>query len=193
MGRDLYHLVKFLPAYNLPSGMPPQRFNGANHGKECSAISTETQISRGGDSTAVHSRIPTHESKQEPAQSTAVQFQLPPPVTAAGSRTTLTPPNTQSMGARAYEQYLRPSELPPKMQPSELPPKYHYFDIFPFSLLVKSLIDGGKKVEGQKAAKVRARLLNKVREHNLPLKISLYLVGVMLQSMALSLLSLTSK
>ncbi|KAL0058351.1 hypothetical protein AAF712_014970 [Marasmius tenuissimus] len=181
---DLYYLVKFLPAYDLPSGLPLQRTDdvpsGATHRKGCSTISTETQTSRGGDSTAVHSRSPTHEFEQEPAQSTAVQFQIPPPVTTPGPRKTFTPPKTRSMGAEAKtkvhcDNIITSREDEKHLLPSELPPKYHYFDIFPFSLLVDLMVARGKEVGGQKAAKVRAKMRNKTVSHNLPLEISLYL------------------
>ncbi|KAK1216396.1 hypothetical protein PQX77_021010 [Marasmius sp. AFHP31] len=179
--KDLYYLVKFLPAYDLPSGMPAQRSDnapsGTTHGKGCSTISTETQTSRGGDSTAVHSRSPTHEHEQKHAQSTAI---LPPPATAAGPRTTFAPPNTQSMSTEATtkvhcDNVIKTRDDEKYLLPSDLPPKYHYFDIFPFSLLVNLLVARGKKVEGQKAARVRAKMRNKTISHNLPLEISLYL------------------
>ena len=69
--------------------------------------------------------------------------------------------------SRADEVYLLPSKLPPK---------YHYFDIFPLSLLVDLLTDRGKTLKGKKAARLRAKMRNKAISHNLPLEISLYLV-----------------
>lgn len=63
----------------------------------------------------------------------------------------------------------------PTLLPAALPPKYSIFDIFPFSLFVKLLTRRGKEVEGKKAARYRARY--GVVTHNVPLEISLYLVG----------------
>jgi hypothetical protein len=60
--------------------------------------------------------------------------------------------------------------------PARMPPQYSYFDIFPFSLLVKFLTRRGKNVKGKKGARLRAKLLREVVSHNLPLEISLYLV-----------------
>jgi hypothetical protein len=73
--------------------------------------------------------------------------------------------------ARADEAFLLPGSLPPK---------YHLFDLFPFSLLVKCLTKRGAEIKGKKAARIRAKMLKVGGEgsHNLPLEISLYLVGV---------------
>ncbi|KAJ7069973.1 Bestrophin, RFP-TM, chloride channel-domain-containing protein [Mycena amicta] len=65
---------------------------------------------------------------------------------------------------RADESYLLPGSMPPK---------YHLFDLFPFSLLVRSLTKRGKEVKGKKAARIRARM--EKGSHNMPLEISLYL------------------
>ncbi|KAF7297823.1 hypothetical protein MKEN_01406100 [Mycena kentingensis (nom. inval.)] len=61
--------------------------------------------------------------------------------------------------------------------PGSMPPKYHLFDLFPFSLLVRSLTKRGKEVKGKKAARARAKMLREKENgtHNLPLEISLYL------------------
>ncbi|KAK1230952.1 hypothetical protein PQX77_005926 [Marasmius sp. AFHP31] len=184
---DLYYLVKFLPAYALPPGLP----HAANdpsaeaHDKESSATSTATHPSEGGN-TFLHRR--THEDDQHSAEPTDTS--LPAPATATkpktSRRTTFLQPFARSSPvqrnpsvesttkvdrdkvilSRADEVYLLPSKLPPK---------YHYFDIFPLSLLVDLLTDRGRTVKGKKAAKLRAKMRNKAISHNLPLEISLYL------------------
>ncbi|KAF7377963.1 hypothetical protein MSAN_00220200 [Mycena sanguinolenta] len=74
--------------------------------------------------------------------------------------------NTKTILARADEGFLFPGSLPPK---------YHLFDLFPFSLLVRSLTKRGAELKGKKAARMRARMTSKGASHNLPLEISLYL------------------
>jgi hypothetical protein len=61
--------------------------------------------------------------------------------------------------------------------PARDPPQYSYFDLFPFSLLIKFLTKRGKKVKGKKAALLRAKLHHHAGTQNLPLEISLYIVG----------------
>jgi ion channel-forming bestrophin family protein len=60
--------------------------------------------------------------------------------------------------------------------PARDPPKYSYFDLFPFSLLVKFLTKRGRKLKGKKAALLRAKLHQSSVTQNLPLEISLYIV-----------------
>ncbi|KAJ7620988.1 hypothetical protein FB45DRAFT_928058 [Roridomyces roridus] len=64
--------------------------------------------------------------------------------------------------------------------PASMPPKYHLFDLFPFSLLVRSLAKRGREVKGKRAARLRAKMLMEKSgqgsgTHNLPLEITLYL------------------
>ena len=60
--------------------------------------------------------------------------------------------------------------------PARDPPQYSFFDLFPFSLLVKFLTKRGRKLKGKKAALLRARLRHQSATQNLPLEISLYIV-----------------
>jgi putative membrane protein len=60
--------------------------------------------------------------------------------------------------------------------PARDPPQYSYFDLFPFSLLVKFLTKRGRKLKGKKAALLRAKLHHQSATQNLPLEISLYIV-----------------
>lgn len=59
--------------------------------------------------------------------------------------------------------------------PASMPPKYTIFDLFPFSLLIKIFAKRGHEVKGKKAARIRAKMMQKTVSHNLPLEISLYL------------------
>lgn len=62
--------------------------------------------------------------------------------------------------------------------PASMPPKYTIFDLFPFSLLIKIFAKRGHEVKGKKAARIRAKMMQKTVSHNLPLEISLYLVSL---------------
>ncbi|KAF8985132.1 Bestrophin, RFP-TM, chloride channel-domain-containing protein [Cyathus striatus] len=58
--------------------------------------------------------------------------------------------------------------------PAKKPPKYHLFDLFPFSLLVKFLSQKYKDRQS-KRARMKELLRRKRVNHNLPLEISLYI------------------
>ena len=123
---DLYHLVKYLPAYSLPTAIAPQ-----------------------------HPR----QSVESPTLS------IPP-----------TSPGKASGGSQLQMGHSEPIHL----LPAHSPPKWTVFDVFPFSLLVKSLTKRGKDVGGRKAARLRARMGRgtggRVVSQNVPLEITLYLV-----------------
>ncbi|KAJ6480126.1 Bestrophin, RFP-TM, chloride channel-domain-containing protein [Mycena sanguinolenta] len=232
--QDLYYLVKFLPAYALPTGIPSNadltnleadatgrspispRFsdasanrpslasNGAGPGSflyQRQASSTEKSMSAPHlplPATSPGGRHPSFASKVEgiPERTTPppLALHIQPPTrlnspvnspvdglrspksidirsTKSGAdgrslRSALPGDNTKTILARADEGYLLPASLPPK---------YHLFDLFPFSLLVRSLTKRGAELKGKKAARMRARMASKGSSHNLPLEISLYL------------------
>jgi hypothetical protein len=58
------------------------------------------------------------------------------------------------------------------------PPKYHFFDLFPFSLLIPMRLraEQNKSVQGKKAARLRAKWQSMEVSHNLPLELTLYFV-----------------
>jgi ion channel-forming bestrophin family protein len=170
---DLWPLVKFLPAYALPNALPsspgPQGFSDTDE-KQGSPPS-DTRLSTSTSASA--SQLPLHNTsphKRPP------NISVPPPSPIAVAheppRASLAPPVT----ARTSN---RPLEEPPLL-PSRLPPQFSFFDVFPFSLLVKLLTTRGKEVKGRKAARLRARMPRGKRgtivSHNVPLEITLYLV-----------------
>lgn len=139
---DLYHLVKFLPPYALPNGLP-------------SAVDlSEMPKNRSSDGTR-HSV-----SRNEPEKN--AEGQLPLPVTAE-PRSPVFRPSTGRIGDESF------------LLPARNPPEFAIFDVFPFSLLVRQLTKRGKDVKGKKAARLRAK--ENIVSHNVPLEISLYLVG----------------
>jgi hypothetical protein len=56
-----------------------------------------------------------------------------------------------------------------------MPPKFSIYDVFPFTMLVKPLSGTGKELDGQNAARYRAR--SNLMNHNVPLEILFYLVS----------------
>jgi hypothetical protein len=87
-------------------------------------------------------------------------------------------PNGKASTTHVHTSKMSTAEADGFLLPSRNPPRYSYFDIFPFSLLVKTLTKRGKTVKGKKGALLRAKLHRQSVTHNLPLEISLYLVGL---------------
>jgi putative membrane protein len=94
----------------------------------------------------------------------SAEGQLPPPVTSAPRYS-----NSKSSKPRPGEELY--------LSPARNPPKFAIFDVFPFSLLVRQLTKRGKEIKGKKAARLRAALREHAVSQNIPLEISLYLVG----------------
>ncbi|KAI8986879.1 Bestrophin, RFP-TM, chloride channel-domain-containing protein [Trametes punicea] len=182
---DLYHLVKFLPSYAFPPGLPSAVDVASPDG-----MFVQSPLRTRKDSDLMSPREVT--SLDTPASPTASKMPtnpLPFPATATTPRKMShvkmdVPPWTPTNGhARPYEKVKQSSTYSglEGMQeenfllPARMPPKYHLFDFFPFSLLVHALTKRGKDVKGKKAARIRAKLRSKTVTHNLPLEISLYL------------------
>jgi putative membrane protein len=189
---DLYHLVKFLPAYALPAGRPsmsdphddaPKAPESSTHGQSFASsipLSSSKQpsiiISQPPPGSNLHNRNKFDASDEK---------SLPHPVS-IGS------PGQRSLGISALASAMpkNGSLIPEKervifqredgvyLMPARNPPPYGMFDIFPFSLLVRYLTENGKVVKGQKAARLRVKLKNEAISHKLPLEISLYLVSL---------------
>jgi putative membrane protein len=186
-GRDLYYLVKFLPAYALPAGKPSNvEFTHPND-----SIPMDSHMQSLGLQDGSPERDSSHYKR--PFSASAPDL-LPPPVTSptnfSTKKTTFLEPNPgsnnhpHSASARGREIRFREKEqviLSPSDEkflfPAYMPPKYHFFDLFPFSLLVGTLTARGKDVKGKKAAKIRARMRKNAISHNLPHEISLYIVS----------------
>ena len=191
---DLYHLVKYLPAYALPAGMPSLVDVNSTDGS-----STQSPPLRArGDSAA---SVPEMEGSAHPSSPRSASFQhgqLPFPATSPTAAPTrkvsvqadLPMPPRMSGRSRTFDEkryssdkastHSRVTEHEDFLLPARNPPKYHLLDLFPLSLLVGYLTKKGKEVKGKKAARIRAKLRSKVVTHNLPLEISLYLVSVTL-------------
>ncbi|CAE6377934.1 unnamed protein product [Rhizoctonia solani] len=165
---DLYHLVKFLPAYSLPAGMPNQRVQSRT-----SAEITETTIDdaqgRGSWSGSTSTHLPTVNKAGR------TSFQLP-----GAAEKNVSSPTSPGFGrgstARRSGTVYRRTRGPHgdvELAPASNPPKWGAFDVWPLSLLVRVLTKKGKNVSGKKAAKERAK--HHVISHNIPLEITLYM------------------
>jgi putative membrane protein len=167
--RDLYHCVKFLYPYTLPAGLP------TSMERNCPSTS---EIPRGSTS-----------NQKSPVE-------LPQPVTASRGRTSQSTISEEERLSHPWkdpaietrEQYsgdvrmrkkrfILPRNEEKLLFPASMPPKYSLFDFFPFSLMTKYFAKRGQ-FKGRRAARLRAKLQSSVVSHNIPLEISLYLVGV---------------
>ncbi|OSD07945.1 UPF0187-domain-containing protein [Trametes coccinea BRFM310] len=191
---DLYHLVKFLPSYALPAGLP-----SAVDVTSMDGLSTRSPFRPRGNSTAaadltsLREEVTSLEMPESPTAPRSPTSQLPFPATSPRKVSHVKvdiPPRTSATNGRPRPQdkekqadkgstYSGVSGMGMQdeafLLPARMPPKYHLFDLFPFSLLVHALTKRGKDVKGKKAARIRAKLRSRTVTHNLPLEISLYL------------------
>jgi ion channel-forming bestrophin family protein len=196
---DLYYLVKFLPAYALPNGLPSNpdlisEHNASEAHPPGSPRSTSTRrpsLHQPPDASRSHTFM-----TQRINASSVSDSHLPLPATANVSikPTFREPPQTaplrpdrtaeriisdakSTMSEEPAERIILQKSDEKHLFPAKMPPKYHLLDLFPFSLVVKVLIlsKRGKELKGKKAARLRAKMRNKAVSHNLPLEISLYL------------------
>ncbi|KAF8629523.1 hypothetical protein AX17_005649 [Amanita inopinata Kibby_2008] len=188
--QDLYYLVKFLPGYALPAGRPSfgaYPSDDADLPSPTSAATPSMADQKSAQTSDV--QVPKNESqcyqRSISGSSTLAGTLLPVPVTSP--RRVVRHQSVKSPGGRISMRSGVPGSFWDKdkvilsradeslLLPAHMPPKYHFFDLFPFSLLVKWLAEEGKAVKGKKAARLRAQMLGKGVSHNVPLEISLYL------------------
>ncbi|KAH9072942.1 UPF0187-domain-containing protein [Lactarius deliciosus] len=174
---DLYHTTKFLPTYALPAGMPSNVDLVTELGSPKSTAFQQHQAAmqrrssigprRGSFSGGFNYRPPVTRGApvSEGLEKNQEKVESIDPLPSRPSDATS--PN----GRRVKDPFAEGDGL----LPARDPPKYSYFDLFPFSLLVKFLTKRGKTVKGKKGARLRAKLRTESGTHNLPLEISLYL------------------
>ncbi|KAJ7595691.1 Bestrophin, RFP-TM, chloride channel-domain-containing protein [Mycena floridula] len=159
--QDLYYLVKFLPAYALPAGIPSAvELNSPTAGTDGNLQPEKPPLASNGTGSFLHQRTGAPSADQ-----------LPLPVTSSVPRITTNDGNVDA----SDDKVILPRQDEGLLFPSRMPPKYHIFDLFPFSLLVRVLTKRGKEVKGKKAARMRAKMRTNAVSHNLPLEISLYI------------------
>jgi putative membrane protein len=180
-------LVKFLPAYALPAGMPSAAdLTQLNQEEDTVIVVERPPIGTNRDGNIVEFESPASPSSLRQKSTIAHRGPTSPlrpsPMTLLPSekRTSFAPSlfsprSFKSVGrAKEHERIVLSRQDESFLMPSHMPPKYGLFDLFPFSLLVSYLSEKGKEVKGKKGAKARAKL--HAISHNLPLELSLYLV-----------------
>ncbi|KAJ3757055.1 Bestrophin, RFP-TM, chloride channel-domain-containing protein [Lentinula raphanica] len=198
---DLYYLVKFLPAYALPTGLPsntdlineptPSEMpSPPGSPRSTSFRRTSGTVRRPSDASRNHTFLTqrvnagSFSDSHLPLPATAnvsvkPTFREPPPVERTRSEQATAEKIVfdakSSMSEDPAERVILQRTDEGFLFPAKMPPKYHIFDLFPFSLLARVLTKRGKELKGKKAAKLRAKMRNKSASHNLPLEISLYL------------------
>lgn len=113
-----------------------------------------------------HPNHPSHRLNCPEKRETAVELQD------YGNQNT----STAQTHSRDRKRVILPLSEEESLCPASMPPKYHVCDLFPFSLLIKFLVERGQSLKGRKAARLRTRMQSMAVSHNLPLELSLYLV-----------------
>ncbi|KAF6760427.1 Bestrophin, RFP-TM, chloride channel-domain-containing protein [Ephemerocybe angulata] len=199
--KDLYYLVKFLPAYALPTGMPSQTDLTSIEIEPSSPVSSSHNDAEKGEAeddndlhdlgltrSGTRSGASDHNNSQmlHRLQTNGPRVKLPDVATsptksarASGRRTSfsvsLISPRSNKSHVYETQRTVVPAAEEAYLYPSSMPPRYTIFDLFPFSLLIGLVTKRGHEVKGKKAARIRAKMRQKTISHNLPLEISLYL------------------
>jgi predicted membrane chloride channel (bestrophin family) len=177
---DLYHLVKFLPAYALPdvnahaTQLSLESFDVAMHGPETPSSATGPGLPL---------PVTAHQTRGTLAPPSPQPRSPLPSISVQGPSSTLYSPRPgQSPGIPRTPQSARP-ETHEKLNeedeiyliPAYKPPRWAILELFPFSLLKGLRWRSAKNAKGDRAKKIRAKMLNKADSHNIPLEITLYL------------------
>ncbi|KIJ49262.1 hypothetical protein M422DRAFT_28203 [Sphaerobolus stellatus SS14] len=191
---DLWHLVKFLPAYALPPGLPTVIPEMEQELQEHEAVAVTTATEQTPSTTPAQLPLPNVANvKKKPSN---ITIATPPLPNGRERRTSLVPPGSAASRS-SFGNVARPSFASghsarplshgpsyngeePRLFPARNPPKLSYLDVFPFSLLVSRLTSRGKELQGRKAARLRATKLGRgkrgtIISQNVPLEITLYL------------------
>jgi len=187
---DLYHIVKFLPSYALPAGIPSQVDLSANRDSlNCTSLKEQEQeqvtvqhISSVNPRPGSFPGVSSHRSPAVRNGGTLTNSEsaphLPLPTTSPGEtdiKEEKVARASTSATSKTKNNVKESSSEPFDLLPARNPPQYSLFDLFPFSLLVKYLTRRGRQVKGKKGARHRAMMRRQMVSHNLPLEISLYL------------------
>jgi len=164
---DLYHLVKFLPAYALPAGV---------------AAPSELDLSQvvGDDDATLNGDADDDDKGDKLDEEVDEEMGY-----GSGRITTIVTPSTPqaSHPISRHEQVQESRERISKADEVFLlpasKPKSHLrqiFDVLPFSYIIETYKSyRGEKSTDYKVKKLRAKMMNKVTSKNLPLELSLYL------------------
>ncbi|KAJ2918117.1 hypothetical protein MD484_g2291, partial [Candolleomyces efflorescens] len=194
--KDLYYLVKFLPAYALPAGMPSQvDLHEGIEIEPASPVPSSPEGKTSKEEEADEENVLTSPLSRQSENSQSIHQRintslphvtLPMPITSPTKSTrtrrtsfaaTVTSPRSTKSFLKDKKRSVIPAAEEEYLFPASMPPKYSIFDLFPFSLLIGIVSKGGRQVKGKKAARLRMKkLLQKTVSHNLPLEITFYLV-----------------
>jgi putative membrane protein len=171
---DLYHLVKFLPAYALPEVNAHATQLGLESFDPADAADPATPLSATGPSlplpvTAQQDRrtvAPPSRQPRSPLPSSTLYSPRPGPTPGIPRIPQTTQPQTHEKLNEEDEIYLIPAYKPPR---------WAILELFPFSLLKGRRWRSAKNAKGERAKKIRAKMLNKADSHNIPLEVTLYL------------------
>jgi hypothetical protein len=186
----LYHTTKYLPTYSLPAGLPStDNLTSDLHSPKSVSFQEHQQVivqRRTSNNDRRPRSFSVTRNRDLPQRTISGSApHLPLPATTPGEVGTKTekpenlevprPPRTSKNDASVHgHSSLTLGEA--ELLPARDPPEYSYFDLFPFSLMVKFLTKRGRKVKGKKAANLRAKMQHHSSTQNLPLEISLYIV-----------------
>jgi putative membrane protein len=130
---DLYPLVKFLPSYNLPSGIPPpdQAYNDQNHSVEHLRSRSATPAGGGRDRVA---DTPMSQSPVSTLRKMTLQGVTPTSSVAgfAGMHKVLT---ASAIGDSPYSLHYNQPFSQPKLRPARCPPRHHWSEAVPIRYL----------------------------------------------------------
>lgn len=172
---DLWPLVKFLPAYSLPPGLPSL----------LPEIEEERNAVPVGFTTAMEHISASSQNLPLPNTTSENTHKRPPSITISSPhgdrdrKTSIRSPGAPRSSHGPANVNFQADE--PPLLPARMPPNFHYFDVFPLSLLVHWLTKRGKEVKGRKAARLRAKMgrgkRGSIVSQNVPLEITFYLVS----------------
>ncbi|KAJ9120173.1 hypothetical protein QFC22_003072 [Naganishia vaughanmartiniae] len=130
---DLYPLVKFLPSYNLPSGIPPpdQAYNDQNQSVEHLRPRSATPAGATRDRVA---HTPMNQSPVSTLRKMTLQGVTPTSSVAgfAGMHKVLT---ATAFGGSPYSVYYNQPFTQPKLRPARCPPRHHWSEAMPIRYL----------------------------------------------------------
>ena len=140
---DLYHLVKYLPQYALPAGMPSQ----ADLGDSAEDMpSLQTRPRRSSDVRSARSVHSQAAPPSMPSLPKVEEGELPLPA-ASSPRRNKKATWKKEQGEKDEKVSTHSATEDGLLLPARMPPKYHLLDLWPLSLLVRWLTKKGKDVK----------------------------------------------
>ncbi|KIY42932.1 hypothetical protein FISHEDRAFT_54452, partial [Fistulina hepatica ATCC 64428] len=194
---DLYHLVKFLPAYAMPAGIVENlnQFGMESHDPvedlfnadevpqtprspslpmpATSTRPTHLTVPPPPSSPSYRPSSPFYSSRPESPRRSPLGDNSTPRVSQTPATPRSVPRAPPSVQAPVHEKLTEEDEV--YLIPGYKPPNWHILELWPFSYLKGRRIRSIKNAKGERARKIRAKMLNKATSHNIPLEISLYL------------------